>query len=455
MRVDVDSAGYTSASSDFYECNHGIIDAVSTLNSAASDAGGMAGHDSGGQAWGAQYNTAANALIQAGCDLGEAMGSTGSLLNASLLNHQGADYGATIDTPPQYQTAGSDGDADPDHWIETLQPAALPSAQGGTGDQPGWWHYLVGHLEGLAWPDADTGRLRSVGQAWTTAGDSIAAYAYTVDAAKSQIQTQQSPEVADVAAVCDSLKKHTTDLSDAYKTLGQACQDYAKHVDDHHDEVESELKSFIAWTVVIEGVGAVAGFFTLGLAEAAAQAGEAAEVANAAVKVVRILKDLIELAHTVAATIEGVSNLGPQMSADLKKFLDAKAVAALEKVAPALLKQELIDELIASGVKVTPANIIFILKGPDGKIVFLETGDEDSGLAHIYGEHKADFANKGVSKDEIAPLLQKALTEGTVVGYQGRDQGRPIYEVSWNGKMIRIAITVGSNGYVVGANPSG
>ncbi len=46
-----------------------------------------------------------------------------------------------------------------------------------------------------------------------------------------------------------------------------------------------------------------------------------------------------------------------------------------------------------------------------------------------------------------------AVTEGKIVGYQGRGTGRPIYEIEYNGKLQRVAVTVGDNGYIVGANP--
>ena len=49
----------------------------------------------------------------------------------------------------------------------------------------------------------------------------------------------------------------------------------------------------------------------------------------------------------------------------------------------------------------------------------------------------------------------KAVMEGRRVGYQGSDTGRPIYEISINGHTQRIAVTVGDNGYIVGANPKG
>ena len=38
------------------------------------------------------------------------------------------------------------------------------------------------------------------------------------------------------------------------------------------------------------------------------------------------------------------------------------------------------------------------------------------------------------------------------VGYQGSGKRRPIYETTINGKTERLAVTVGSNGFIVGAN---
>jgi hypothetical protein len=46
-----------------------------------------------------------------------------------------------------------------------------------------------------------------------------------------------------------------------------------------------------------------------------------------------------------------------------------------------------------------------------------------------------------------------ALENGRAVEYQGRGTGRPIYEFTYNGKLHHVAITVGNNGFVVGANP--
>lgn len=279
---------------------------------------------------------------------------------------------------------------------------------------------LASHLEGLFWPDADTGKLRTIGEAWTTAGTTVDASTWTIDSAIWQLKTQESPEIPDPVAACTELKQHTGDLADAYQQIGKACSDYAQHVDDHHRMIEDELASFIEWAVAIEVGGAIVGFFTLGLGEGAAQAAqaaEAAEVANTATRVVRILKALVELAKTVAETIGTLLTKVTQILADLKNFLNVRAIAALEKIAPVLLRNKLLDDLAAKGVKFTRDDVVAVWKDAEG---------------------------------DIPSFLREGLTNGTKIGTQGK--GRPIYEVLWHGTLVRVAITVSVNGYVVGSD---
>ncbi|WP_333983156.1 DUF637 domain-containing protein [Burkholderia gladioli] len=114
-----------------------------------------------------------------------------------------------------------------------------------------------------------------------------------------------------------------------------------------------------------------------------------------------------------------------------------------------------LDTLVANGVKFTPQNVVATGKTSSGKVVFLETGSSSAGLQHIIEEHGGEFANMGVSPAQIPEVVMKAVTEGNIVGYQGSGTGRPIYEVAVNGQRQRIAVTVGSNGFIVGANPRG
>lgn len=116
----------------------------------------------------------------------------------------------------------------------------------------------------------------------------------------------------------------------------------------------------------------------------------------------------------------------------------------------------LISQLEAQGEKFEKESVVAITKNSSGDIIWLEKGhlgDRASGLAHIVDARGADFAKQKISEEEIPQYVMTAVKYGTIVGYQGRGQGRPIYEFTYEGTTRRIAITIGSNGYVVGANP--
>ncbi|WP_167686184.1 VENN motif pre-toxin domain-containing protein, partial [Rahnella sp. CJA17(1/100)] len=119
------------------------------------------------------------------------------------------------------------------------------------------------------------------------------------------------------------------------------------------------------------------------------------------------------------------------------------------------VKASLLKEMSSQGIKYTPENIVQVAKNSDGKIIFLESGNGKAGLQHIIDEHAKDFANIGVSEAQIPNVVMKAVSEGNIVGYQGKGTGRPIYETVINGEVHRLAITVSSNGFMVGANPAG
>lgn len=113
---------------------------------------------------------------------------------------------------------------------------------------------------------------------------------------------------------------------------------------------------------------------------------------------------------------------------------------------------DLINELVSKGTKIIPPNVVTATRMPDGNIAFLERGNSKSGLQHIVERHAAEFAQAGIPESKIPDFLMQVLKNGKVVGQQSRRGGRPIYEVSYEGKTLRVAITVGSNGTIVGAN---
>lgn len=109
--------------------------------------------------------------------------------------------------------------------------------------------------------------------------------------------------------------------------------------------------------------------------------------------------------------------------------------------------------MASSGVKYNADDIVAITKTSDGKLVWLENGTDSAGLNNIISEHADDFLNKGIIQEQIPDYIMSALENGKIVGYQGRGTGRPIYEFMYNGETHRVAITVGDNGFIVGANP--
>ena len=120
-------------------------------------------------------------------------------------------------------------------------------------------------------------------------------------------------------------------------------------------------------------------------------------------------------------------------------------------------KAALISKLKSQNIKFSEKDVVFITRDKTGQIVWLEKGrlaKNPSGLAHIIDAHESDFNRKGIASSDIPDLIIAAVSKGEVVGYQGKGTGRPIYKVTYNGKEHKIAITIGSNGYIVGANPS-
>lgn len=333
--LDVDSTSYVDAVGQLAGADRSVVNAIDQLTDVIYGCGAMAGSDTGGAEWARQYDPAAAQLVQAGCTMGDALANMANLLNGSLANHDGAEHGAMM--YPGMPAAAS-GDTDPDHGTMSLSAPAPPSAAGGTGDQPDWWHWIASHVGGLLWPDADTGQLRKAGAAWIAAGTTISNVQYDVHAADSALYAITSPEMDDVHGACADIATRLSDLGAMYVAVGNACKDYAQHVDDKHQEIQNELVSFLEWTVAIEAAGGILSVVTVGISEAAAQAAEGAEIANAASKVIRILNELIELARTVKTAIEtAIKSLG-ELVLKLGKFVNAKLVKALETAGGALAR---------------------------------------------------------------------------------------------------------------------
>ncbi len=79
-----------------------------------------------------------------------------------------------------------------------------------------------------------------------------------------------------------------------------------------------------------------------------------------------------------------------------------------------------------------------------------------SGLCHILDQHGNQFKQLKISIDEIPQYIMEAVKNGRIIGSQkGRNgEGRPVYEFTYKEQKHYLAITIGDNGYIVGANPT-
>ena len=204
--------------------------------------------------------------------------------------------------------------------------------------------------------------------------------------------------------------------------------------------------------VVITVVGGVE--FVYGLITTISGGGESAAALATGIGIAAEPVTIAVTAEGVVTVVDGVNTIHYGITA-FKKDADKgkEAKEADSKAAESGLNSNLLDELANSGVKYNPEDIVAITKTADGKLVWLENGTDTAGLNHIITEHADDFLNKGITQEQIPDYVMNALENGKIVGYQGRGTGRPIYEFTYNGEIHKVAITVGNNGFIVGANP--
>ncbi|KAB1141910.1 virulence factor [Streptomyces luteolifulvus] len=184
------------------------------------------------------------------------------------------------------------------------------------------------------------------------------------------------------------------------------------------------------------------------LAESVKLAARVEEAIKSGTKAAEVLADLKKIYGETGAA-QALANSASEAGMALRI---ARGVAERAKIARGALDPRLLDRLKDAGVKFNKADTIWVIEyaKPGVNLAWLEKGNVNAGLTHIIFRHAGEFAAAGVRIEDIPVLVSKALTEGTRVGTQGA--GRPIYEVVFNGKTQRVAVSVGDNGYVIGAN---
>ncbi|APU14079.1 MULTISPECIES: hypothetical protein [Actinoalloteichus] len=147
----------------------------------------------------------------------------------------------------------------------------------------------------------------------------------------------------------------------------------------------------------------------------------------------------------------GVSPAGPA-GPSASWPVDPNPSADVSSSDPEVRYAEWITELKRGGTKISPARIVRMIRHRCGHLVWLETGDPDhAGQAHILRpKRRKEFADAAIPEHEIIDVVFRCLRRGRFVG---KHKAAEVYEIEIHGGSIRIAITIGDNGFIVTAHP--
>jgi len=256
----------------------------------------MAGDDDTSEEFAQQYDVAAQEAVDGLGDVVDAFATLCGLTGQSHDNHRRADAASVYGHP-----APDDDGLDFVPGTVDVRSVRVASALGANdADLPPFWDDILDHLEGFAWPNADTGRLRDAAAAWKGAGGDIERLTSFCDSAISRLETQDSPEIPLATQAVRDLRRAVVDLSSSFDSLGSACEEYASGVDEHREIVKGIVEDMAVEAGISIVAGAVVGFFTFGGGAAAGGAIAGWRIVSAAKKILTALRALKALAKAGA-----------------------------------------------------------------------------------------------------------------------------------------------------------
>ncbi|WP_194835943.1 hypothetical protein [Nocardia sp. XZ_19_369] len=265
--------------------------------------GGMGGSDNAGTQWAKSYDEAVDAALQTSSKLVSTCARTSDLIAAGAHNHAVAEATANGVAPPPAPATGFD----------PCLAIVSPSAGGGGGPEPFGWS-LIKAVSGLVWPDGHQDQLRAAKGVWYAAAEALDTATGRFPQAVGLLENQQSTEIPAAVASCSETSSNFIELQGAYREIGDACGEYAQHLDDAHREILDELKQMLIETAAVEAGMAVLIPFTGGLSEL----GNGAVLARIGIYAARIGRIIDRLVTKVAAI---VGRIGSAVTGKLKPIL--------------------------------------------------------------------------------------------------------------------------------------
>ncbi|OXR40751.1 hypothetical protein B7C42_07175 [Nocardia cerradoensis] len=282
---------YHSAGEVFGQMSTDSVTTHSSLINVLTSYVGMAGSDSVGQQWADSYHESAQLAISASSKLTTSCGQIRDLLVVGAHNHEVAEITAhqrNLSVPPP-----------PQLFPDPCMPSTAPNAAGDGIPEPFGWS-IIKDAVGFAWPNGHQDQLNAAKNAWQTAAADYRTIAGQVPQAKTLLANQQSPEIDIAVQTSQERQNDFNALADVCDALGNACGDYAHHLDEAHHKILDELKEFVVETAVAEGIFAILAPVTGSLSE---WVGNTAMAGRIAMKGRRIATIIGELSTKVAKIV--------------------------------------------------------------------------------------------------------------------------------------------------------
>jgi hypothetical protein len=211
-----------------------------------------------------------------------AAGQVSDLLHATAVNHANGDQQSAINNP--------NAPAIPPDGVPVFLEPEIPSAEGGHGDVPGWWHTIQAYVQGELWPNGHQDQLHSAAQAWRNAAAGLRAAAFLANSATPYLANQNSPEIPAAIANCSRARDGINSAAEGCDIAAKSCDDYVSAIDEAHHKAVHEMELLGATVAVTEVVAAVLIPFTAGASEAVSKVVDVSRLAATSTRIAEIIR---------------------------------------------------------------------------------------------------------------------------------------------------------------------
>jgi hypothetical protein len=319
MTQDVDPQAIKQAGDAWREVHDEAAAAVTLLAGVLECSAGMAGSDNGAHAWTSKYDPLSRDVVGVASAVVSAAGKISDLLHATAVNHTNGGQQSAINNP--YPPAV------PPAPIPLFPVPSAPSAEGGFGDVPGWWHTIQAYAQGELWPNGHQDQLHAAAQAWRNTAAGLRAAAFSANGVMPYVANQKSPEIPAAIANCNKIRDAINSAAEGCDVAAKSCDDYASAIDAAHHQIVHEMEVLGGTVAVTEVVAAVLIPFTAGTSEIVSKVVDVSRLAAVGARIATIIREFRVAAElsalpTVSAAgnaagnaARSISELGPLLAA--------------------------------------------------------------------------------------------------------------------------------------------